>query len=109
AADQAQLDTLSNREMYETHKELLTARADYVDQALRMIRIEKASSIVNAEIDRRRSIAEDKKRAYESALNSALPVDTSNASLTADRNAVYERLYQVATTSGDLYSEYRNW
>ena len=115
AAEETRLVELNHREMYERYGELITARAEHIKHTMRMIRIEKASAIINQEIEQKRLVAEDKRVQFEKALSlnfgNATP---TQAGVTQDqaeaaRLGVYQRLVSKMESGQPLYDEFRAW
>ena len=62
---EAELILLTLRDLNERHGELIDARADYIFHTRRMVRLEKAATIVQAEIEKREIAVKKKKEAFD--------------------------------------------
>lgn len=109
-ADQTRLTELFRRDLYQKYQELIRTRADHIKHTMRMVRLHKASELVNAEIERRRAAAEEKKRQFETILAQKFYTDTDTQDALDARNAVYKRL-AAAVEGGvtNFYNEYKSW
>ncbi|MCR9145519.1 MAG: hypothetical protein NXI24_24985, partial [bacterium] len=109
AAEEAELDALVLREMYERYGDLIAARADHIKHSMRMVRIHKANEIVNAEIERLRGVVAEKKKKFDQELDKRFGRYTDPGELEA-RNTVYMRLAgQVQAGVPNFYNEFRGW
>ena len=110
AVEETRLTELHLRETHETYGDLLAARSEHFRHSLRMIRVHKTREIVNAEIERRRAIAQERKQAFENELNTRFGIASADAGAIKARNGVYLRLagmYENGTRN--YYDEFRGW
>ncbi|MEQ9364454.1 MAG: hypothetical protein RIF32_09435, partial [Leptospirales bacterium] len=109
AAEAQRLNELNLREISETYGDVIAARGDHLRHSLRMIRVQKAREVVNAEVERRRAIVEQRRQAFEQELAVAFGSFSEEDEIDA-RNTVYQRLvgmYQSGTRN--FYDEFRGW
>ncbi len=117
AEEDAELAGLTEREMYNRYRTVIEARADYIRETARMVRIHKANEIIQAEVERRRIEAEERKNAFEAALDAKMYVNTAGKTieekkaLLVARNVTYQRILMVQETGGSqgLFDEFRSW
>ncbi|MBI3395819.1 MAG: hypothetical protein HY042_08290, partial [Spirochaetia bacterium] len=110
-AEADRLSSLTARDAAQRYLVLIGARADYIKQAERTVRIEKAAAIVQNEIRVREAALAEKEKKFRNALDSYMPVESGNRAAEAARNAVYQRLSGVLKSGGSLalYQELRAW
>ncbi|MCB1322133.1 MAG: hypothetical protein KDK34_17875, partial [Leptospiraceae bacterium] len=88
---------------------LIQTRAEHIKHTMRMVRLHKASEIVNAEIQRLRGVVEEKRETFDRELSTRFGNFTNEADIKA-RNAVYMRLAgQVEAGVPNFYNEFRAW
>ncbi len=112
AVEETELATLTRRELYERNRDLIERRSDYIAHSQRMVRLRKASEIINAEIERRRMVADMKKKKFESLLDRTFGgnfQEAVNEREWSARNAVYLRMVGVLEGGASVYDEYRGW
>ncbi|PKL29875.1 MAG: hypothetical protein CVV45_20405, partial [Spirochaetae bacterium HGW-Spirochaetae-10] len=124
AEEDERLTSLVERDVYNRYRDVILTRADYIEQTLRQVRLEKANAIIQAEIEKRRITAQEKKNAFLDALNTNLPYTPVSCGTMTDeqcqarkeevenaRITVYRRLLQQNDAGGSLalYNEYRSW
>ncbi|MCB1319978.1 MAG: hypothetical protein KDK34_06985, partial [Leptospiraceae bacterium] len=81
----------------------------HIKHTMRMVRLHKASEIVNAEIQRLRGVVEEKREKFDRELSARFGNFTNEADIKA-RNAVYMRLAgQVEAGVPNFYNEFRAW
>ena len=108
AAERARFDELRLRETHENYGDVLQARAEHIRHSLRMVRLQKTSELVNAEIERRRSIAEERKRAFDQEMDKTFGSFTEQDQIDA-RNLVYLRLVSKIGNNAAYFDEFRAW
>lgn len=117
AEAESELNSLTERELYHRYRSLIESRADYIRETARMVRIHKANEIIQAEVERRRIEAEEKKHAFEYALDAKMFISTSGRTAAEKKEMLdarivtYQRLLMVEETGGSsaLYDEFRSW
>ncbi|MCR9145492.1 MAG: hypothetical protein NXI24_24850 [bacterium] len=113
AAEETELEELTHREMYERYSDVITARAEHIKHTMRMVRIHKAEEIIDAEMQRRQSVLEEKKQQFYTKLDGVFRVtgaQEANAEIMAARDAVYMRMAAQAETGDFNYmNEFKAW
>lgn len=109
SADLDQLEVLRLREINETYGDVLAARGDHLRHSLRMIRVQKAREVINAEIEQRRAVADVRRRAFEAELNTVFGSFTEDDEIKA-RNTVYMRIAGMLDSGQtNFFDEFRGW
>ena len=113
AAEETELQELTHREMYERYADVITARAEHIKHTMRMVRIHKAEEIIDAEMQRRQSVLEEKKQQFYAKLDSVFQVNDAQKAdpdVMAARDAVYMRMAAQAETGNINYvNEFKAW
>ncbi|MCR9143190.1 MAG: hypothetical protein NXI24_13125 [bacterium] len=107
-AERARFDELRLRETHESYGDVLEARAEHIRHSLRMVRLHKAREVVNAEVERRRSIAEERKRAFDQEMDRTFGTVGTDEETDA-RNLVYMRLVSKIGDDAAYFNEFRAW
>ncbi|WP_143464817.1 hypothetical protein, partial [Leptonema illini] len=114
--DIARLAELENREIYEQYGELIAARADYIKHTMRMIRLQKARTLVQAEIQRLEMETAERKQKFDQSLAdnfgdfSTFADEVEREKATNARNVVYQRLAaQYEAGVGNYFGELSAW
>ncbi|MEQ8352681.1 MAG: hypothetical protein RH862_14430 [Leptospiraceae bacterium] len=68
-AEEAELYLLTLRDLNERYGELIDARAEYIFHTQRTVRLEKAATLVQAEIDKRKAVVQKAKARFQEKLN----------------------------------------
>ncbi len=116
ADDIDRLEQLENRELYQQYGTLIQTRAEYIKHTMRMIRLQKAQALVQAEIQSLEIEVAEKQQRFEEALAHHFG-DPSNIADAGEReeaiearNAVYQRLAAQYEGGGmDFYDEMSSW
>ncbi|MBW7857172.1 MAG: hypothetical protein H3C43_02460, partial [Leptonema sp. (in: Bacteria)] len=114
--DLARLEELENREIYEQYGTLISERADYIKHTMRMIRLQKAKTLVQAEIQRLEIEVATNKEKFEDTLSlhfgdfsRIADEDERNEAIEA-RNTVYQRLASQYESGGtNFFNEMSAW
>ncbi|MBX7059397.1 MAG: hypothetical protein K1X75_15145, partial [Leptospirales bacterium] len=117
-AESDELAALRQRAQAEKFGDLIAARREHIRHTQRMVRIEKARSLVQAEIARRQAEVAEKERQYKESLaqNFGAYNPPANSTVTQEqfeesRYNVYKRLAMLQEQSGasNLWTEYLGW
>ncbi|HMZ36615.1 MAG TPA: hypothetical protein PLD60_08225, partial [Leptospiraceae bacterium] len=115
-SERDQLTALTQRELYANYADVFTTRAEFLEQSLRTIRIEKAAAILQSEIAKRSAEAQQAKTDFTGEMNRVFGFRNQstpelNAAAEQAKIAVYNRLKNRVGSSGAvmMYDEWRAW
>ncbi|MBR32319.1 MAG: hypothetical protein CMN77_13520 [Spirochaetaceae bacterium] len=108
-SNEAELILLTLRDLNERHGALIDARADYIFHTKRMVRLEKAATIVQSEIEKRQIAVQKKKEEFDRVFDDRFGAMETQEEEEA-RAVVYRRLADMWDTGRrDFGGEFMAW